>query len=130
MTDQELLAEIKLAYKTHRLRPIHGFFYIRRGDCTFACPLVALAIHRGIMDGVEPGFEFHGGALDAGSIEAIEWAAAHFGEKWVTGFLAGFDRQDESSNDEKYLEGYGFGEVLAQEILPNEEKRNGQPETF
>jgi hypothetical protein len=119
MTDQELLAEIKLAYKTHGLRPIHGFFFIRRGDYTFACPLVALAISRGIMEGVEPGFEFIGGALDAGSIEAIEWASQQFGEEWVTGFLAGFDGQDESSNDEKYVEGYGFGEALAQEILHN-----------
>ena len=122
----ELLAEIKLAYKTHGLRPIRGFFFIRRGNNNFACPLVALAIHRGIMNGVEPGFEFEGGAVDAGSIEAI---AKQFGDQWVKGFLAGFDGQPVGDSDDKYQEGFGFGEVLAQEILPNEEKRNEQPGT-
>jgi hypothetical protein len=116
--NQSLIDEIKLAYKVHRLRPIRGFFFIKRENADFSCPLVALAIHRGVVHRLAPGFEFVGGAVDAGAIVAVEWAARTFGKAWVQGFLDGFDGQPERDNEAKYQEGYTLGVALGLEILP------------
>jgi hypothetical protein len=119
----ELLDEIKLAYKVHRLRPIRGFFFITRENSEFACPLAALAIHRGIMDGVRPGFEFAGGAVDAGAIVTVEWAVKTFGNEWVMGFLDGFEGQTLADGPVKttdYLQGYNLGLEAAKQLIPHD----------
>jgi hypothetical protein len=114
------LDEITLAYKVHHLRPIRGFFFIRRGLQTHACPLTALAIHRGIMDGVCPGLELRGGGIDAGAIETTGWAVETFGHEWVTGFLDGFDCKKQAKDDPDYRAGHDLGVAAAQQLCPRD----------
>ena len=115
MNNQELLDEIKAAYRVHRLRPIRGFFFQARKRYALACPLVALAIYRGVVDRNDPEI-----AKDAADNRAVEWGAQTFGEEWSWGFVDGFDRHTEKIDDPDYLEGYNFGAALAQEILPGD----------
>jgi hypothetical protein len=113
MTGPALLEEIKAAYKAHRLRPIRRCFFLRGKRYDSACPVVALAIHRGVVDRHDPAI-----AKDAADNPAVEWAAQTFGEEWSWGFVDGFDRQTERIDDPAYREGYDLGAALAQEILP------------
>lgn len=48
-----LLGEIQAADKDHGLRPVReGFF--THGQVVLACPLIALAIHRGVVNRADP----------------------------------------------------------------------------
>jgi hypothetical protein len=114
----DLLDDIKTAYKANGLRPIQGSFYIRRGNHDFACPLTALAISQGFMRGVMPGFEFEGGAVDAGAVETMDWSVQTFGEVWTTGFLDGFDGKEQIKDDPDYLRGHKLGVEAAMQLLP------------
>jgi len=113
-----LLDEIRAAYRVHHLRPIQGLFYIRRNSDDYACPLTALAIDRGILNGVKPGFEFIGGAIDAGSIIVVDWAMNTFGQMWVTGFFDGFDGQIGQETNPEYLQGFDLGFEASKQLLP------------
>ena len=108
--NQALLNEFKAAYRSQKLRPVRGFFFARGKRVDMACPLVALALHRGAVDQTE----------DDGSNTALEWAVQTFGEHWTIGLLDGFDRQEKARNEPDYMEGYELGTVLAQDILPGE----------
>jgi hypothetical protein len=113
--NQQLLAEIKGAYKALRLRPIRGFFFIHRKRYDLACPMVALALARGIVNRDDPD------RLEKGDFTPVlEKFATEFSMPWVRGFSDGVDRQCQSSFDSKYLSGYEFGGRVAQEILPGE----------
>jgi hypothetical protein len=116
--NNELLDEIKLAYEVHHLHPIRGFFFITRDYCDCACPLAALAIHRGILEGVKPGFEFDRGAIDAGAITVVDWSMNTFGQTWVVGFLDGFEGHAVQESDSKYLQGYDLGVEAAKQLFP------------
>jgi hypothetical protein len=118
--NEQLLGEIKTAYKVHSLRPVRCFFFIRSGAYNFACPLTALAIHRCVMDGVDTGLEFDGGAIDAGAIVSVEWAGGTFGEDWTNGFLDGFDGQNQAKDDHDYVEGHDLGVAAAQQLSPRD----------
>jgi hypothetical protein len=123
---RNLLEEFKEAYTALRLRPIRGFFFIRRDGVDYACPLVAHAMRRGLIEGIDPGVDLPGGGIDC-AIEAAERAAKQFGEGWVKGFLDGFDGQPVRTDDPAYSEGFASGEELAEDILPDvEEVRDEQ----
>jgi hypothetical protein len=108
-----LLDEIRLAYMTQNLRPIRRFFCLHDENGDFACPLVALAIHRGVVDRSDPGIE-----IDGGANLALDWAASQWGEAWTIGFLDGFDGLTKSKADQEYLSGYELGFAAAMQICP------------
>jgi hypothetical protein len=114
MNEQALLAEIKVAYKAQRLRPLRGFWFIHRKRYDLACPVVALALHRGVVNRDDPD------RLEKDCAAVGEWASAVFGRKWAQGFMDGFDRQTEREDAPEYLKAYGLGVALAQDILPGE----------
>ena len=113
MTDPGLLEDIKTAYKAHRLRPVRRVFYLPGKRYAWACPLVALALHRGVVGRDDPAI-----ARDAADNPAVEWAAQTFGEEWSWGLVDGFDRQGQRIHDPDYRKGYDLGVALAREILP------------
>jgi hypothetical protein len=113
--NEQLLAEIKEAYKALRLRPVRGFFFIHRKRYDLACPMVALALSRGIVSRADPD------RLEKGDFTPVlKKFATEFTMPWVCGFSDGFDRQSQRSFDLNYLIGYEFGERVALEILPGE----------
>jgi hypothetical protein len=114
MNERELLAEIKAAYKAQRLRPLRGFWFIHRRRYDLACPMVALALHRGVVTRDDPD------RLEKDCAAVGEWASAVFGTRWVQGFMDGFDRQTEGDDSPEYLGAYGLGAALAEDILPGE----------
>lgn len=113
--DAELLEEIKLAYQAHKLQPIRRFFFLKDDSGDFACPLVALAVHRGQVDRADPGV-----AIDGGANAALEAAAKAFGEDWTLGFLDGFDGQEQRKNGSDYLDGFTVGQAAAQQLCPRD----------
>jgi hypothetical protein len=121
MTGPAILDEIKTAYKALRLRPICRRFFVHGKRYDSACPMVALAIHRGAVDRNDPAI-----AKDAADNPAVEWAAQTFGEEWSWGFVDGFDWQTERTADPAYLEGHRLGALLAQEILPAPNRTKGR----
>jgi hypothetical protein len=112
MTHAALVDEIKAAYQAHRLVPARKTFFFQAGGVAYACPLVALAIHRGAVDRADLDL-----ALDGAANPALDWAAGEFGEHWMWGFLEGFDGKEGALADPGYLRGYGQGARVAQEIL-------------
>jgi hypothetical protein len=110
-----LLEEIKLAYETQKLQPIRHFFLLHDDQGDFACPLVALALHRGQVDRSDPGV-----ALDGGANAALEAAAKAFGEDWTMGFLDGFDAQEQAKNGPDYIDGFALGQAAAQQFCPRD----------
>src|SRR5207248_3947039 len=108
-----LLDEIRAAYKAHRLRPVRRVFYLPGKRYASACPLVALALHRGVVDPDDPAV-----TRDAADNPAVEWAAETFGEEWSWGLVDGFDRQSQRIDDPDYRDGYELGAALAREMLP------------
>ena len=58
----DLLAEIVAAYQTQNLKPIRRMFCVHEKGVDHVCPLVALAIHRGVVDRADPAIEIDGGA--------------------------------------------------------------------
>jgi hypothetical protein len=121
--NRQLLDEIKTAFKAHSLRPIRRRFFMHGRRYDSACPLVALAIHRGVVDRSDPAV-----ARDAADNPVVEWAAKTFGEEWSWGLCDGFDGQTERINDPPYLDGYAFGRALALEILPGPQSYQGKYE--
>jgi hypothetical protein len=115
MNEQDLLAEIKAAYKAQRLRPVRGFYYVKGKGYDSACPIVALAFARGIVSKADADLSTEDAAL-----AALEWAAEQFGEDWVKGLLDGFDRQTERMTKRAYQDAYELGGKLADQILPGE----------
>ena len=112
MTHATLLDEIRAAYRTHRLVPARKTFFFEAGGVAYACPLVALAIHRGAVGRSDPGL-----ALDGAANPVLGWAAGEFGEPWAWGFLDGFDGRPAALADPNYLDGYRQGALAAQETL-------------
>ena len=115
MTTFPLFDEIKSAYQTQNLFPIRRFFCLRDQDGDFACPLVALAVYRGVVDRSDPGIE-----IDGGANLALDWAASQWGEDWAIGFLDGFDSLAKSKADPEYLNGYGLGLAAALQLSPRD----------
>ena len=107
--NDDLIAEIKAAYHTHKLVPVRGYFYL---PDDLACPLMALALSYGIVNRNDPDI------CGADACAVVEWSAQHFGEQETRGFLDGFDRLPERTSDEAYLTAYTFGQRVAQEIVP------------
>lgn len=110
-----LLEEIKLAYLAQKLQPVRLLFFLHDGSGDLACPLVALAIHRGLVDRADPGV-----AIDGGANVALEAAAKAFGEDWTIGFLDGFDGQEQAKNDPDYVAGHALGLEAARQLAPRD----------
>lgn len=110
-----LLEEIITAFRRRKLQPIRRRFLVREGGVEFACPLVALAIHRGQVNRADPGIE-----LDGGANAALEWAARTFGEGFAIGLLDGFDGQHQAKDDANYLRGYALGVAAADQLSPRD----------
>lgn len=113
--DAELLEEIKLAYQAQKLQPIRRFFFLHDEEGDFACPLVALAIHRGQVDKADPDV-----AIDGGANVALEAAAKVFGEDWTMGFLDGFDGQEPARSVPDYIAGHALGGEVARRLAPRD----------
>lgn len=111
--NEPLLLEIRLAFQTQNLVPIRKFFCLHEGGVDFACPLVALALHRGQVDRADPGIE-----LDGGANAALAAAAKAFGEDWTIGFLDGFDAMTKAKDTPDYLAGHALGLEAAQQLSP------------
>jgi hypothetical protein len=107
-----LLDEIRLAYQAHNLRPFRDSFFHHGTRCDYACPLTALAIHRGAVDRADPGLE-----LDGADNPAFDWACREFGLGWAGGFLDGFDGRPFALDDPAYKEGHAFGASVARQVL-------------
>jgi hypothetical protein len=110
-----LLEEIKLAYEAQNLKPIRRFFLLHDEQGDFACPFVALALHRGQVDRSDPDV-----AIDGGANAALEAAAKEFGEAWTLGFLDGFDGQEPRKNDPDFLAGHALGLEAARQLSPRD----------
>lgn len=106
-----MIDEIKAAYLTHGLRPIKEHFFVADQGGDLACPLVALAIHRGVADRSDPEL-----ARDDGFNLALEWAAEQFGEAFALGFMDGFDGKPPGGNP-PYLSGHGMGVLAAEQLV-------------
>jgi hypothetical protein len=104
MNDATLLGEIRAAYQAHRLVPVRQTFFFEAGGVAHACPLVALAIHRGAVGRDNPDL-------------ALDGAAGEFGDGWAWGFLNGFDGKGKALAGRDYLRGYGQGARVAQALL-------------
>lgn len=115
MNEQELLAQLKTAFRLQRLRPVRGVWFLRRKRYDMACPLTALLLHRGLLDRSDSD------ALEKGDLSsALDELAKEFSMPWLQGFSDAFDRQMARTSEPAYLTGYKFGERVAQEILPGE----------
>ena len=111
--NNSLLEEIQAAYDAHNIEPIRCiYFHVGLG---YACPLAALAIHRGIVNKSDPNLE-----LDGDDNPALAWACDEFGDDWAEGFLNGFDGDERSRSEPSYLAGYDFGELTLENLFPGE----------
>jgi hypothetical protein len=111
-----LLEEIILAFQAQKLQPIRRFFFLHDDSGDFACPLVALAAHRGLVSTSDPGIEH-----DGGTNSALEAAAKAFGEDWTVGFLDGFDGQEPAKQDHPdYVAGHALGLEAARQLAPRD----------
>jgi hypothetical protein len=84
MNDATLLDEIKAAYRTQHLVPVRNKFFFEADGVAYACPLVALAVHRGAVGRADPDLALHGAANPA-----LDWAAGEFGDSWAWGLYGG-----------------------------------------
>jgi hypothetical protein len=110
-----LLEEIKTAFRSRKLQPIRRLFFLNDESGDFACPLVAIALHRGLVDRTDPDI-----AIDGGANAALEAAARIFGEAWTIGFLDGFDGQVQAKTDNDYLRGHALGLEAARQLSPRD----------
>ena len=106
-----LLREILAAYDAQRLRAIRGTFFTKQG---FACPTVALALHRGVVSKDDPAL-----SLDRAANPAFDWACTEFGEDFTFGLLDGFDGKAANRIDPLYLSGFDLGTTLANRLFPD-----------
>lgn len=111
----ELLAEIVAAYQTQNFKPIRRMFCVHEKGVDHVCPLVALAIHRGVVDRADPSIE-----IDGGANAALDWAAKTFGEEFTIGLLDGFDGQVQAKTDPDYVDGHELGVAAATQLLPRD----------
>lgn len=100
----KLLEETLLAYDAKQLRPMRGTFF-KDG---FACPIVALALHRGVVSRDDPDL-----SLERAANPAFDWACEEFGEDFTFGLLDGFDGKPAKCSDPLYLDGFSLGEKTA-----------------
>jgi hypothetical protein len=112
---QELLAEIKAAYASLGMRPIRDHYYVHDAEADYGCPMTVLAIHRGVVDRSNPKY------LEKNAASIHEWACKEFSDFWVQGFLSGYHRGEYkvTPRPSLYCDGYDFGLLVAQEILPH-----------
>jgi hypothetical protein len=111
--NQALLDEIRLAFRAHNLRPFRETFFYHGTRFNYACPLTALAIHRGVVNKADPGLE-----LDQATNPAFAWACREFGREWVGGFLDGIDRRQPALDDPAYRAGHVSGAAVARQVFP------------
>lgn len=109
-----LLDEMVAAFADD-LRPIRRFFCLHEEGVTWVCPLVALAIRRGVVDRADPEIE-----IDGGANAALEWAAIQWGEDFVIGLLDGFDGRGLAKTVLEYVDGHALGVKAAQQLLPRD----------
>jgi hypothetical protein len=107
-----LLDEIRLAYQAHNLRPFRDSFFHHGKRLDYACPLTALALHRGAVDRADPALE-----LDQTTNPVFDWACREFSLGWVWGFLDGFDGRPVALDDPAYVDGHAFGTSVARQVL-------------
>jgi hypothetical protein len=117
-----LLDEIRLAYQAHNLRPLRETFFYHGKRLDYACPLTALAIHRGAVDRADPGLE-----LDQATNPVFDWACKEFGLGWVWGFLDGFDGRPVALDDPAYREGHALGVSAGTLIVPRRSSPREEP---
>ena len=111
----ELLAEIVAAYQTTDFKPIRRIFTLLEKGIDHVCPLVALAVHRGVVDRADPAIE-----IDGGANSALDWAAGLWGDDFVIGILDGWDGQERGRNAPDYVEGHELGVAAAQRLSPRD----------
>lgn len=111
----ELFAEIMAAYQRQDFKPIRRMFCIHEMGVDHVCPLVALAVHRGVVDRADPAIE-----IDGGANSALDWAAHLWGDDFVIGLLDGWDGQEQAKPDSDYLDGHELGVAAAQQLSPRD----------
>lgn len=109
------LDEIVAAYQQQNLKPIRRMFCIHEMGVDHVCLLVALAVHRGVVDRADPGIE-----IDGGANSALDWAAGLWGDDFVIGLLDGFDGREQAKYDRDYLEGHELGVAAAHHLSPRD----------
>ena len=110
-----LLAEIVTAYQTQNFKPLRRMFCVHEKGVDHVCPLVCLAVHRGVVDRADPAIE-----IDGGANAALDWAAQLWGEDFVIGLLDGWDGQEQAKNDPDYVEGHALGIEAAHQLSPRD----------
>lgn len=110
-----LLAEIVAAYQTHNFKPLRRMFCFHEKGVDHVCPLVCLAVQRGVVDRADPSIE-----IDGGANAALEWSAKTFGEEFTIGLLDGWDGQEMAKNTLDYIEGHGLGVEAAKQLSPHD----------
>ena len=113
--NNDLLAEIVAAYQAQNFKPLRRMFCLHEKGVDQVCPLVALAVNRGVVDRADPSIE-----IDGGANAALEWSAKTFGEEFTIGLLDGFDGQEQAKNDPDYVDGHELGVAAAKQLSPRD----------
>lgn len=113
--NDSLLAEIVAAYQTQNLKPLRRMFCVHEKGVDHVCPLVCLAVHRGVVDRADPAIE-----IDGGANAALDWASDLWGFDLVVGILDGWDGQKTTKNTPEYVEGYSLGVEAAKVLAPRD----------
>lgn len=111
----DLLAEIIAVYQTQNFKPIRRMFCLHEKGVDQVCPLVALAVNRGVVDRTDPSIE-----IDGGANAALDWFASIWGDDFVIGLLDGWDGQEQAKDTPDYVEGYGLGVEAAKVLSPHD----------
>ena len=112
-----LLNEIKTAYERLGMACIRRCFYLHEESGDSACPLVVLALARGVVDKDDPGIR-----IDGGGNLVLDYFSSQFSESWLYGYLDAFDSVENCTRnlDRAYMDGFAFGEKARQELSPSE----------
>jgi hypothetical protein len=113
--NEQLLAEIKLAYQTLNLVPIRKFFCLHEEGVDYACPIVCLAVHRGVTEKGDSDL-----AKDETANIALEWASRTFGEDFIWGLISAWEGLGKIKTDPDYLRGYDLGVEAALQLSPRD----------
>lgn len=113
--NRPLLEEITLAYQSQNLKPLRRMFCIHEKGVDYVCPLVALAVNRGVVDRADPSIE-----IDGGANAALDWAAGIWGDDFVIGLLDGWDGREQAKDNPDYVDGYALGIEAAQKLVPSD----------
>lgn len=111
--NRPLLEEITLAYQGQNLKPLRRVFCIHEKGVDHVCPLVALAVHRGVVDRGDAAIE-----IDGGANAALDWAASLWGDDFVIGLIDGWDSQEQAKDASDYVAGYDLGVEAARHLAP------------